>query len=90
MHLGSISISANLRVTGTSSDSATLAWDGPAGGSGPHGYLIYNHDKHVGSTLSNRYTVAGWNPGSCAFSLRSLDLQGNITELGTVSAQVTG
>jgi chitodextrinase len=84
------SISAALRVIGTSSDSVTLAWDGPAGGSGSHGYLVYHHHRHVGSTLGNRYTVTGLSPGAYSFSLRALDLDGNITELGTVNAQVTG
>lgn len=84
------SVSANLQVTATTSDSVTLAWDELASDSGADGYLVYNHHKHVGSTLGTRYTVVGLSPGSHSFSLRSVDLEGNITELGTVDAQLTG
>jgi len=83
-------ISVDLRVMAASSDSVTLAWNESASGSGPHGFLIYNHDKHVGSTLDTRYTMTDLSPGAYSFSLRALDLDGNITELGTVDAQVTG
>jgi chitodextrinase len=88
--VASTSVSAGLHVTATTSDSVTLAWDGVASDSHPQGYLIYNHHTHVGSTLGTRYSVVGLSPGSHSFSLRSLDLEGNITELGTVDAQLTG
>jgi chitodextrinase len=88
--VASTSVSAGLHVTATTSDSVTLAWDGVASDSDPHGYLIYNHHKHVGSTLGTRYSVVGLSPGSHSFSLRSVDLEGSITELGTVDVQLTG
>ncbi|WP_458128230.1 fibronectin type III domain-containing protein [Pseudomonas sp. Z2-11] len=79
----------SLRVTASAPGSVTLVWDELEGGSESRGYLLYNNQKHVGSTLGARYTVGGLSPGLHSFSLRSLDLDGNIAELTTIGINVT-
>ncbi|WLG97183.1 fibronectin type III domain-containing protein [Pseudomonas sp. FP198] len=78
--------SSGLRAIASAS-SVTLEWEALADG-GPHGYLIYDNQKHVGSTLATRYNAVGLSPGSHSFSLRSLDVAGKITEMGSTVVQI--
>lgn len=78
----------NLRVTGTTSSSVSLAWNASTDNVGVASYEITQNAAVVGSNASTSFTVSGLSPStSYTFAVRARDAAGN---LSSPSNQVTG
>lgn len=85
------SVPTNLRSTGATTTSITLAWTAStdnAGGSGVAGYELQMNSAVVTTTAQTQFTVANLTPGtSYLFAVRAKDNAGNFSALtGSVRA----
>ncbi len=78
----------NLRVTGTSTSSVSLAWDASSDNVGVVGYDVYQGAVKVSSVAVTSATVSGLAAGTAyQFSVKARDAAGNVSP---ASATVTG
>jgi len=61
-NIGTSRVPANLRVTSSTSTSATVSWQGPAGFGANPGYNVYLNNQYVTTVFESSYTVNGLNP----------------------------
>ncbi|MFE2754827.1 PQQ-dependent sugar dehydrogenase [Actinosynnema sp. NPDC059335] len=70
----------NLRVTGRTPTSVSLAWDASTDNVGVTGYLVHRDGAQVGTTDATSATVDGLSAGvGHRFSVRSRDAAGNLS-----------
>ncbi|GHJ47866.1 hypothetical protein Cs7R123_52080 [Catellatospora sp. TT07R-123] len=79
---------ANLRVTGQTSNSVSLAWNAATDNVGVTGYQIRQNGAVVASTAATSLTVTGLNPSTTySYTVAAQDAAGNVSgQSNTVSA----
>ncbi|WP_433253588.1 fibronectin type III domain-containing protein [Streptosporangium sp. CA-135522] len=82
------SVPGNLRVTGTSASSVSLAWDASTDNVGVTGYDVYRGSTLVTTATGTSYTDSGLATStSYTYTVRARDAAGNVSGAGN---QVTG
>lgn len=70
----------NLRATGTTSTSVSLAWNASTDNVGVTGYDVYRGSALVTTTTATSYTVTGLTPGTAyTFTVKARDAAGNVS-----------
>ncbi|MEY9968030.1 chitodextrinase [Streptacidiphilus sp. MAP12-16] len=71
---------ANLTVTGTTSNSASLAWSAATDNVGVTGYDVYRGGTQVGTTSGTSYTDAGLSASTAyTYTVKAFDAAGNLS-----------
>ncbi|WP_158088788.1 fibronectin type III domain-containing protein [Thermoactinospora rubra] len=72
------SVPGNLRVTGTTSSSVSLAWDAATDNVGVTGYVVFRGSTEVATVTGTAYTDSGLSPStSYTYTVRARDAAGN-------------
>ncbi|MCG5219400.1 glycosyl hydrolase family 18 protein [Streptosporangium soli] len=78
-------VPANLRSTGTTSATVSLAWDAATDNKGVAGYEVYAGDTLKATVLGTTATVSGLSPSTeYGFSVRARDLYDNVSARSAV------
>lgn len=80
----------NLRKSGSTSDSVTLAWDASTDDIGVCDYVIYNNHEYFDRTPLTQYSAIGLMPGIHRFEVLAQDLSGNLSEPTSLDVQIEG
>ncbi|MQY12600.1 hypothetical protein SRB5_27360 [Streptomyces sp. RB5] len=82
----------NLRATGSTSSSVSLAWDAASDNRGVTGYDVYRDGVLQGSTAGLTYTSSGLSPSTAySYTVRAKDAAGNVgPPAGPVTATTSG
>ncbi|MEV4244866.1 carbohydrate-binding protein [Streptosporangium canum] len=86
------SVPGNLRVTGTSSSTVSLAWDASTDNVGVTGYNVYRGTTLVTTATGTSYTDSGLTPSTgYTYTVRARDAAGNLSGVsGSVTGTTTG
>ncbi|MBT2225905.1 glycosyl hydrolase family 18 protein [Nonomuraea sp. NEAU-A123] len=86
------SVPVNLRSTGTTSSSVSLAWDAATDNVGVTGYDVYRGSTQVTTATGTTYTDTGLAAAtSYTYTVRARDAAGNVSAAGTaVTASTSG
>ncbi|HUR05437.1 MAG TPA: glycosyl hydrolase family 18 protein [Nonomuraea sp.] len=86
------SVPANLRSTGATSSSVSLAWDAATDNVGVTGYDVYRGSTQVTTVTGTTYTDTGLAAAtSYTYTVRARDAAGNVSAAGTaVTASTSG
>ncbi|MEU4231357.1 glycosyl hydrolase family 18 protein [Nonomuraea sp. NPDC026600] len=86
------SVPANLRSTGTTSSSVSLAWDAATDNVGVTGYDVYRGSTQVTTATGTTYTDTGLAAAtSYTYTVRARDAAGNVSAASTaVTASTSG
>ncbi len=73
-------VPANLRSTGTTETTTSLAWDTATDNVGVTSYYIYKGTQFTGSSATTSFTVTGLTPNTnTTFTVRAVDAVGNLS-----------
>ncbi|WP_162795115.1 fibronectin type III domain-containing protein [Nonomuraea lactucae] len=82
---------ANLRVTGTTSSSVSLAWNAATDNVGVTGYQVYRGSTLVDTVTGTTYTNSGLSSGTTySFTVKARDAAGNVSPAGNAVSATTG
>ncbi|ACZ84906.1 fibronectin type III domain-containing protein [Streptosporangium roseum] len=86
------SVPGNLRVTGTSSSTVSLAWDASTDNVGVTGYNVYRGTTLVTTATGTSHTDSGLTPSTAyTYTVRARDAAGNLSGVsGSVTGTTTG
>lgn len=77
------SVPGNLRATGTTSTSVSLAWDAATDNVGVTGYLVYRGSTLVTTVAGTTYTDTGLTPATAySYTVKARDAAGNQSAAG--------
>ncbi|GGO27290.1 chitinase [Microbispora rosea subsp. aerata] len=85
------SVPGNLRVTGTTSSSVSLAWNASTDNVGVTGYQVYRGGQLVATVSGTTYTDGGLASGTTySYTVRARDAAGNVSAAGAAVSATTG